>query len=227
MLCLYLQAPFAAFRTFAAGSFRPTAEFITPSAAYGLLLNVAGIEMRQENDGLPMTEIKKGLPVFKLAIGAIGFPEKGSVYQQLHNYPVGTTGKENAERARGNKYNITPVKRSFLSDIRAYLCLDGNECLENEILKGLKGESSRQYGLPFLGDNSFLIDKLEPCGTQEKAHWYCRVDSDDDEGLKTRITRLSIRVDRADMSGTDSALFAPIPEASIEIPESAWVEVGY
>jgi CRISPR-associated protein Cas5t len=42
-----MEAPFAAFRTFTAGSYRPTAEFITPSAAYGLLLNVAGIEMRE------------------------------------------------------------------------------------------------------------------------------------------------------------------------------------
>ena len=42
MLCLYVQAPFAACRTFTAGWYRPTATFLTPSAAYGLILNVAG-----------------------------------------------------------------------------------------------------------------------------------------------------------------------------------------
>ena len=31
-------------RTFTAGWYRPTATFLTPSAAYGLLLNLAGIE---------------------------------------------------------------------------------------------------------------------------------------------------------------------------------------
>jgi CRISPR-associated protein Cst2 len=41
-----LDAPFAAFRPYTAGWFRPTAAFLTPSAAYGLLLNVAGIESR-------------------------------------------------------------------------------------------------------------------------------------------------------------------------------------
>ena len=35
MLALYVEAPFAAFRTFTAGWYRPTAAFLTPSAAYG------------------------------------------------------------------------------------------------------------------------------------------------------------------------------------------------
>ena len=68
MLCLYLQAPFAALRTFTAGSFRPTADFITPSAAYGLLLNVAGIEMREVSDKHAMTLIRTGLPRFRCLI---------------------------------------------------------------------------------------------------------------------------------------------------------------
>ncbi len=36
MFILYVQAPFAAFRTFRTGWYRPTATFLTPSAAYGL-----------------------------------------------------------------------------------------------------------------------------------------------------------------------------------------------
>ncbi len=46
MLALYIEAPFAACRTFTAGWYRPSATFLTPSAAYGLLLNLAGIETR-------------------------------------------------------------------------------------------------------------------------------------------------------------------------------------
>ena len=42
MLLLYIKAPFAAFRTFTAGRYRPTAPFLTPSAAYGLVLNAQG-----------------------------------------------------------------------------------------------------------------------------------------------------------------------------------------
>lgn len=227
MLCLYLEVPFATFRTFTAGSFRPTAEFITPSAAYGLLLNVAGIEMRQYEDGLPMTTIRHELPRFRLALGALSLPAVHSVYQQLHNYPVGNTGKENAARAKGNKYNITPTHRAFLSDLKAYICLDGHANLENQIRNGLSGNSARTYGLPFLGDNNFLISKLEPVTTLLPARWFERVTSEPKEGLPKGVTRLTIAIDRQDMSRTRSALFAPLSEPSETIPDNAWVEVGY
>src|SRR3954469_23984515 len=101
MLCLYVQAPFAACRTFTAGWYRPTATFLTPSAAYGLVLNVAGIETRlreedERHDGkTPASTTRPGLPSVKLAIGAPAdsdpFPRVQSVYQQLHNYPVGAS----------------------------------------------------------------------------------------------------------------------------------------
>ena len=76
MLCLYLQAPFAVCRTFAAGWYRPTATFLTPSAAYGLVLNIAGIESRlREEDAAhdgktPASLIQLGLPKVRIAIGA-------------------------------------------------------------------------------------------------------------------------------------------------------------
>lgn len=227
MLCLYLQAPFAAFRTFTAGSFRPTAEFITPSAAYGLLLNVAGIEMRQKDENQPMTLIKKDLPRFRLALGAVSFPAQHSIYQQLHNYPVGISAKDHALATKGNKYNITPVRRAFLSDLRAYVCIDGNDEIEARIIEGLKGNSLRTYGLPFLGDNNFLIDKLEPVESPSEAYWFVPFSSGQEEGLREHVTRLTISIDRADMSQTRSALFAPTEKPSQEIPETAWVEVGY
>jgi CRISPR-associated protein Cas5t len=228
MLCLYLEAPFAAFRTFTAGSFRPTAEFITPSAAYGLLLNVAGIEMRQHKDQLPMTTIKPGLPRFSLALGALRFPQKHTVYQQLHNYPVGAeAGQKYKGGAKGNKYNITPTRRAFLSDLKGYICIKAPMELEDGIKNGLNGNSARTYGLPFLGDNNFLLSKLEPVENPEAAFWFERLLSEPPNSTPSNVTRLTVAIDREDMSGTRSFLFAPTKEPSRTIPENAWVEVGY
>ena len=71
MFCLLIESRFAAFRPFITGSFRPTTPFITPSAAYGLLLNLAGIEMREDDGKSAMTLIKKsGLPEMDIALGA-------------------------------------------------------------------------------------------------------------------------------------------------------------
>ncbi len=226
MLCLFLQAPFGVFRVFASGSFRPTAGFITPSAAYGLILNAAGVDMRSIDEDLPMTVIRGGLPSVRLAIAAIEFPALHSLFQQLHNYPVGTTGKERAGATKGAKYNIIPVRRELLSGLKAYICLDGNSELEALLLEGLAGKGRQRYGLPFLGDNNFLIDRFEPVSDPLPAYWYEMVD-ESEEGVRDRVTRLSITIDRADMSRSRSALFAPTETKMTEPPPKAWVEINY
>ncbi|CAK8713077.1 Type I-MYXAN CRISPR-associated protein Cas5/Cmx5/DevS [Candidatus Electrothrix aarhusensis] len=229
MLVLRLDAPFGVFRTFTAGSFRPTASFVTPSAAYGLLLNIAGIEMRHDDGKSVATLIRaKGLPAVDIALGARGeLPMQQSMFQQLHNYPVGNSGKEHKAAAKGSKYNITPARRAFLSGIHAYIAVRGDEELEGQIIKGLAGETDRSYGLPFVGDNSFLPDRLEAVEEPEAARWYIPVAAEDEDEVREDITRLTISVDRISMHNTRSSLFAPQQVPSAEIPERSWVRVAY
>jgi CRISPR-associated protein Cas5t len=237
MLCFYLEAPFAACRTFTAGWYRPTATFLTPSAAYGLVLNIAGIESRlreeeEAHDGrTPASLTRLGLPTVRIALGAPAngdgdpYPLVQTIYQQLHNYPVGTSGQERADSAKGNKYNITPVRREFLSRLRAVICVDDNLELEDRVRRGLRGEfNSNRYGVPFLGDNQFLVDRLEERSTTPKAHWFERI-TEASGPPRLRTTRLTIRIDRADLSRTISALFAPTETATTTIPDEAWTEI--
>jgi CRISPR-associated protein Cas5t len=236
MLRLYVRAPFAAFRTFTAGWYRPTAAFLTPSAAYGLVLNLAGYESRRDDGHSPMTMTAFGLPSVRLALGAVPggsqgpYPSVQTLYQQLHNYPVGKdAGKKYIEGARGNKYNITPVRREFLADLRAFICLDGHPELEarvRDVLSGHPARSGVRYGLPFLGDNAFLIDRLEIRNSPEEAHWYRRLIFGDDPGIVPHTTRLTIWIDRQDMSKTRSGLYAPLEQPCSEVPEDAWTDIN-
>jgi CRISPR-associated protein Cas5t len=240
MLALYLESPFAVFRTFTAGWYRPTATFLTPSAAYGLLLNVAGIESRlregeADHDGkMPTSLTKSGLPTVELAIGvpefavrrgqivpskpeAIAFPRVQTMFQQLHNYPVGTSGAERADSTKGNKYNITPVRREYLSNLRAVVVMRGNDELADRVQRGLAGEfTAGRYGLPFLGDNAFLLDRLEVIAKPAPVRWFERITPDSGIGIRDRATRLTVIIDRADLSQTTSALFAPQPYAAMD-----------
>jgi CRISPR-associated protein Cas5t len=227
MLWLYLQAPFAAFRTFSAGSFRPTAPFLTPSACYGLLLNLAGVEMRRDDGKSPMTLIGTDLPAAEIAIGALGTPGRHSLYQQLHNYPVGNSGKEHAPACKGSKYNITPARRAFLSDLRACIGVRGNADLASAVLDGLKGRGPARYGLPFLGDNSFLPDRIDLLDCPQPARWLVPMAPDAEPGMDAEPMRLTIRIDRADMSRTQSQLFLLGATSTDAVPEAAWTRVGY
>jgi CRISPR-associated protein Cas5t len=231
-LHLRLDAPFAACRPFVAGWFRPTAPFLTHSAVYGLLLNVAGVESRlgeheAGHDGrVPTTLTRPGLPSVRLALGVpagAAEPRVASIYQQLHNYPVGTSGMDPA-LSMGTKNNITPVRRELLCDVRAVVAVECDADLAERLRCGLRGEpTGRAYGLPFVGDNSFLLDRFEE-SPAALARWYERVDPADRPRPGT--ARLTTRVDRAVMSNTLSALFAPATQAETEPPDAAWVEVG-
>jgi CRISPR-associated protein Cas5t len=238
MLCLYLQAPFAACRTFTAGWYRPTATFLTPSAAYGLILNIAGIEtrLREEDEAhhgsVPASLFRRGLPRVRLALGVPAencnqpYPTVQTIYQQLHNYPVGTSGEERAEAAHGNKYNITPVRREVLVGLRAVVVLNSNPEIQDRVRRGLNGEFNLgRYGLPFLGDNAFLLDKIERVDPIPSSYWYEQITEKAESGLRERTTRMTIWIDRADLSLTKSALFAPTRESSVTIPDSAWVSI--
>jgi CRISPR-associated protein Cas5t len=252
-LIVYLEAPFAAFRTFTTGSYRPTALFLTPSAAYGLLLNVAGIETRLGEEGpghdgkVPASLVRPGLPVAELAIGvpsfrlrgrndretlpvAGTFPRVQSVFQQLHNYPVGPTGKEWAHQTKGNKYNISPSRREFLSDLRAVIAVRTDADTEARIRQGLgtdplDPEGRQRYGVPFLGDNAFLPDRIEELTDPGPVRWYERIAADSPPGVREHATRLTVLIDRADLSRTTSHLYAP-GRPSTEPPAAAWTEIN-
>ena len=263
MIYVYVQAPFAAFRTFTAGWYRPTATFMTHSAAYGLLLNLAGIESRlregeNEHDGKTPASLmrNRGLPTCEIALGVpcaddadeSEFPRLQSVYQQLHNYPVGATGKGRAEGCRGNKYNIAPVRREFLSGLKVVIALKSPTApgsdLENQVRSGLSGHGQPQrYGLPFLGDNAFLPDRITCVETPSTIYW---VQYEDDtpyrvwcktvrwyeklgpetRNARPRGARLTRHIDRADMSRTESDLYAPQAVPTIIAPPGAWAEIA-
>ncbi len=252
-LYIYVEAPFAAFRTFTAGWYRPTATFVTPSAVYGLLLNLAGIESRLRegesgHDGkAPASVIQYGLPAAELAIGVPSFRLRGrsgrdhlpepdlfprvqSVFQQLHNYPVGATGKERADETKGNKYNITPVRREFLSDVRALIAVKTDGATEDRIRRGLGTDppdldGRPRYGVPFLGDNAFLPDRMEELTAPGPVRWFERITANSPGGLRDRAARLTVLIDRADSSRTTSHLYAP-GEPALQPPEAAWTLIS-
>ena len=133
---------------------------------------------------------------------------------------------ERRELGFGNKYNITPIRRELLSDLRAVIAIDGNLDLEQDVRSGIRGDlRCERYGIPFMGDNSFMVDRVEVLETPPSAHWYQRLSSDQ-IGTTNRSSRMTLSIDRADSSLTKTELFAPMEVPTNNIPSDAWVHQG-
>jgi len=233
VLLLRVKAPFAAFRPLQAGTFRSTTATITPTAAYGLLLNLAAIETRDWTKiAKPSTPMQSDLPRVELAIGRcnpLGSYERATLFQQLHNVPVGKVPPENWERSKGTKPNIKPVRREILLNLDVVLAVrfdrDDPFNLQARILAGLAGElNDQRYGLPFVGDNNFLLDDITELLQPEHVQWYDRVGENDDPRQGT--CRLTTWIDRTNSSQTQTEVFAPIIKPLPEPPpDTAWVRL--
>lgn len=220
-LWLRARAPFAAYRWLQAGVYRASAPTMTPSAAWGLLLNLAAIDTRGPLDG-PVTQVREDAPSLSVVVGELGSPEVGVLYQQLHSYPVGNSGKELQARTHGSKYWIAPAKREVLIGLDCIIGARGDAEILELIRRGVRGDlQDRRYGLPFAGDNNFFFSHLELLDEPPETRWYVPVVEGD---TPKRSARLTVSIDRSDSSRTTTVLYAassPMPAP----PEEAWRSV--
>jgi CRISPR-associated protein Cas5t len=218
---LRATAPFAAFRWMQAGVWRATSPVIPPSAAWGLVLNLAGIETRLAGDG-PTTLVRPDAPAFEIAIASLAEPERGSLYQQLHSYPVGNSSEQLADGTRGAKYHILPVRRELLIGFDVAIGVRSkDQALADRVRLGLRGElDERCYGLPFAGDNNLLFDRIELLDRAPEARWYAQTT----RALRGTC-RLTIGIDRSDQSHTTTGIFAPLESRTRDVPQEAWTWV--
>jgi CRISPR-associated protein Cas5t len=219
---LKFKAPFAAFRPFQTGSYRSTTPIPSPSTVYGILLNLAGIEQRAELS-VPVTSIRKDLPKISIAIAKISQEKKAFISQQLHQYPVGASGKELAQKTHGAKYWISPVRREVIVDLVFLVGVQAEPWLLDRIVKGLNGElGEERYGFPFAGDNNFLFDSVELFESPPMARWYYPLQ--EGERPNRGACRLTIWIDRQDNSKTQTEVFVP-SDFVLQPPELAWIEL--
>lgn len=200
------------------------------------------------------TGVRDRLPRFEIASAAVGpaasrhsfdipteadglLPGKGVLFQQLHALPVGSTNKHRIPLTKGNKHHISPGRRQLLYGIRGVCVVRGDAAFEAQLTAAFQEtpwtleDGGPRYGIPFLGDNSFMLEELELAELKpdHMAEWLVRLDPDGEweEGLDARAPfRLTLWADRAGMKSTRSAFFQTQPGFLSTIPDSAWVTVG-
>lgn len=226
MLFVHFKAPFGAFRFFQSVEMAVTADFVTHSAAYGLLLGLARITR----------DDKKKYLGARIALGVKGnkLPLRGRVYQQLHwikkeGRVVKGKGEPlpvAIERSKGTKPDIRPYVREFLHGLEGCIGLDCPEHVELEELvkRGIgQPETLDNWGLPFLGDNNFFIERLNASQEPSACRWFSLYKG----GLLPPVERLhylSVWTDYESNSRSGSLPFA-LTDVSQSPPQGAWIKI--
>ncbi len=224
-LWLHIRAPFASFSSLRTGTYRDTMPVMPPSAAYGLILNLAGIEMRGSLKN-PVTPIRSDLPTLKLAFGRVAgtTSEISVLLQNMHNYPVGATGKERKAKAHGTKYWIEPTYREIIVNLDMMLGVQAAPKLISRVLQGLNGEDDLpRYGFPFAGDNNLLLDLIDCLEKPLPTHWFVLTESNLE--LEPGAVSLTVELDRRNPSQTKSLLFSSTKNAMTFLPDSEWLSM--
>jgi CRISPR-associated protein Cas5t len=200
---LVVEGRSARFAPLAAGAYIPTQKFLPHSAAYGLVLNLAGINARKI---IP--------PPLRLAVGAVGaFPDVLVGCQHRHAWLVGNTAK--LERPHGDKDAIKFTRVEYLANLNAAIAVEG----ELEVLSRVREQRGDTL---FLGENDRFASQVRFLDVAPEAYWYRPVARDERIRDVRHSTYLTIRIDRVDSSKTVSKLFCPLTEATAEIPDEAW-----
>ncbi len=217
MIYVYFKAPFGTFKPFQSVEMLATAEFLTPSAAYGLLLGLAGIDRIH----------KKRFAGARIALGLKQLPRCGRLYQQLHVIPQSKPQQpgeyeRRRELAKGRKLSIRTFWKEVLYDLEGYIGLDHPE-LEAMVDQGINQPTEISYwGLPFLGDNNFFVERLEIEKSPSPCCWL-RPLAGNESPQGERLFYLPIWTDYENNSSSNSQLFS-LTEMRDE-PREAWVSI--
>lgn len=223
-----LKAPFLSYRPFNVGSeYNYTLPTIPHSAAYGIGLNLAGIEMK--DNGIKTGGIREAidnLPKLQIAVGVHTKScdsEIGKLLHQNHNYvktaslakSLGKTQKELDKIYGYRKYSIAPSNREYISNYHGFIALrSDDEDLIDSIINGIDNCIG---SVPYAGRTNQFFSHIYQAGN-DLVHWYSIADNG---GSPLDLTT-SIR-DRKESTKTIVRRFFLSKEASIFPSENCWV----
>jgi CRISPR-associated protein Cas5t len=230
---LYAEAPFAAYRPLWGGWFRPTAIFMSHSAAYGLLLNIAGIDYRvagRHNGATPPDPGKS--PRLRIAVGCLpkpqggpSMPSVGSSLEQLHVYPLNGEKTETSKKTKTSKTktlqktHVRPVTGEFLVNLKAVIGIDAEPDLVEKLRDGLNGNLARR-GAPFAGDSNMGFSYLEEY--DGPAYWFSPFNHQV-IGQDARYMHSTLWIDRHESNRTRTGTFVLGGSPEVDVPEGGWV----
>lgn len=220
------EAPQAAFKGLTGGSYRPSYPIMPPTAAWGMILNLARINTNRAMEGRnKLSSVKFDLPSGRVAIGVRYHPTKSTLYTQAHHYLVGSAGKELAAQCHGQKSWIAPVTREILIDLSMVIGVQCSTEIRSRVEAAISGDlKDPRFSIPFAGESGFMFSSLSLVDEPPMAFWYRPVLPGEDP--QPGVCSLPVKVDFADSAKSCYRLFAPTENPMPAPPSGVWVDMS-
>lgn len=242
-IIISFKAPFFSYREFNTGDYCYSLPVIPHSAAYGLVLNLAGIEIKGvncENINTPMLEIAVGLVSYDNVSCLIhqyhkytqSYGNKYSPYEWVKNDDGTYTLKEEIKKKgkqktslsdvkkqyHGRKWGIGIIKREYLIDYHGVIGVKGDSEIINKIKEGI---DNCVGSIPYAGQSNLMFSHLNIENTE--AYWLVTELLDDDDNDEVKSVQLTTEVNRIKSNKTLRKTFYINNEMSSEPYEKSWV----
>jgi CRISPR-associated protein Cas5t len=210
-VCLYVEVPFCAFRPYASREYQDTYPVPPPSAVYGMLLSLVGIQRAEK-----ATHCGIGM-----ALAVEQLPAQAKVFRKLRRVP------QDLKKRRENELAHTrPDYQDLLLDLRLWIWLRrGRDAapipLIDKVVQVLSTPASitRSGGLS-LGESSYLVDTITVREPPEREGIFLQPDA---QGFHS----LPIWIDHQDPRKTRLHRFTLVSRPLRNKPEGGWVEIPF
>lgn len=150
-LCLYVEAPFCAFRPHTSRDYQDTYPFPPPATVYGMLLSLVGVDWREKHQYAGV----------EIALALEGEPERARVFRKFRRVPQNNKKADPLASRR-------PDYQELLVDVRLWLWLrhgkEKQEKLLLELVRKALTPSERhlipRFGGLALGESTNLVNHV-------------------------------------------------------------------
>ena len=169
-LILHIKAPLGVSRQLSTESHRGTYPVLSHTTLYGLLCNLAGVEMRVYDPNFKNMAIRTDLPKIGIRVGYVSLPMHSRLFEHtLKKMKNGDKKSEIGDVGKACRQFIKPKRTDYLTKLDLYVEVSARSELIDRIRRYITGVNvdtilgtdKVRYGLPFIGTNNCTVQSID------------------------------------------------------------------
>ena len=180
-IVLHVKAPMGTSRHYNINKYRATHPVLSLSTLYGMLSNLAGINMRKWDDTCRNNIIRDDLPDMNISIGYAKLP----IVSTLYEHTLKMMENDNYKKKLGDKLvkqcrqSIEPKRTDYLIGLDFWVTVEADaEIIRrirnyaiNGIVDPMMNDTCNRYGVLFIGSSNCMVNYIAEDPIPDELFW--------------------------------------------------------